>query len=249
MSEGVSVVRRDSYSESSSSNEKMKKQPQQYVSEVRPSPQPVYYPPPPPPRFANPTSLGMLAYGTVFLCSSLITLGTGNVHTPNMVLVFAMFYGGIMQTLVGMWSFFLGNTFGGVVFSTYGGFNFTYGALYLPRIGLAQAYSVNGVVTEEFTHAIGIFLAIWCWITFLFCIGSLRTTLSVVFTLGSTVCALACLSASTFTGNAHLNTAGGALGIVATFGAYYGGLSSLYSGECTFKAIRLPPLVLTFENA
>ncbi|EPQ61242.1 hypothetical protein GLOTRDRAFT_69567 [Gloeophyllum trabeum ATCC 11539] len=185
----------------------------------------------------------MLAYGTVFLCSSLITLGTGNVHTPNMVLVFAMFYGGIMQTLVGMWSLFLG-----VVFSTYGGFNFTYGALYLPRIGLAQAYSVNGVVTEEFTHAIGIFLAI-CWITFLFCIGSLRTTFSVVFTLGSTVCALCCLSASCFTGNAHLNTAGGALGIVATFGAYYGGLSGLYSGECTFKAIRLPPLVLSYSNA
>lgn len=33
--------------------------------------------------------LGMLAYGTVFLCSSLITLGAGGVHTENLVLLFA----------------------------------------------------------------------------------------------------------------------------------------------------------------
>ena len=34
----------------------------------------------------------MLAYGTVILCSSILTLGAGNVHTPNLVLVFATLY-------------------------------------------------------------------------------------------------------------------------------------------------------------
>ncbi|TFK48695.1 hypothetical protein OE88DRAFT_1634211 [Heliocybe sulcata] len=202
-------------------------------------------PPPPPPRqYGNPTPLGMLAYGTVFLCSSLLTLGTAGVKTANLVLVFAMFYGGIMQTLVGMWEMFLGNTFAATVFATYGGFNFTYGALYLPEIGLAAAYSVDGVVTEEFEHAVGIFLAIWDFITFLFCIGSLKTTAPTVFTLGATVCALTCLSAASFTGNAHLNTAGGALGLVATAGAYYGAFSGFWSQESTLKMIRLPPIVL-----
>ncbi|KAH7909479.1 GPR1/FUN34/yaaH family-domain-containing protein [Hygrophoropsis aurantiaca] len=194
--------------------------------------------------FGNPAPLGMLAYGTVFLCSSILTLGAGNVHTPNLVLVFATFYGGISQTLVGMWEMFLGNTFSATVFTTYGGFNLSYGALYLPSIGIATAYSVDGVPTEEFYHAIGIYLGIWCLITFVFALGAIRTTAPIVATLSFTVLALACLSANAFTGNAHLATAGGALGIVASFGAYYGALSLFWTQQTTYSFIRLPPLIL-----
>ncbi|KIJ64165.1 hypothetical protein HYDPIDRAFT_112096 [Hydnomerulius pinastri MD-312] len=198
--------------------------------------------------FGNPAPLGMLAYGTVFLCSSILTLGAGNVHTPNLVLVFATFYGGISQTLVGMWEMFLGNTFSATVFTTYGGFNLSYGALYLPNIGLAAAYSVDGVVTEEFYHAIGIYLGIWCLITFVFALGAIRTTAPIVATLSFTVLALACLSANAFTGNTHLATAGGALGIVASFGAYYGALSLFWTQQTTYSFIRLPPLILAPSN-
>ncbi|KAI0941253.1 hypothetical protein AcV7_002871 [Taiwanofungus camphoratus] len=196
----------------------------------------------------DPAPLGMLAYGTVFLCSSLITLGAGGVHTENLVLLFATFYGGISQTLVGMWEFYLGNTFSATVFTTYGGFNFSYGAMYLPQIGIAQAYSVNGVPTEEFTHAVGIYMAIWCAITGLFCIGALRTTGPIVFTLGSTVIALACLSANCFHPNTHLNKAGGAFGLLATAGAYYGALSGIYTPHSTFRAVRIPPAVLAYAE-
>jgi len=199
--------------------------------------------------YGDPTPLGMLAYGTVFLCSSLLTLGTAGVKTPNLILVFAVFYGGISQTLVGMWEFFLGNTFSATVFATYGGFNFSYGALYLPQLGLVDAYTVDGVVTPEFTYAIGIYLAIWDLITLLFFIGALRTTLPVCFTLGSTVVALTCLSANAFTGNAHLGTAGGAFGLLATAGAYYGALSGFYSPHSTFRIVRLPPAVLAYQLA
>ncbi|GBE80167.1 GPR1/FUN34/yaaH family-domain-containing protein [Sparassis latifolia] len=198
--------------------------------------------------YADPAPLGMLAYGTVFFCSSLLTLHAGGVQSANLVLVFAVFFGGISQTLVGMWCMFLGDTFSATVFGAYGGFNFSYGALYLPQIGLAAAYSVDGVVTEEFSHAIGIYLAIWDAITLLFFIGALRTTLPVCATLGFTVLALTCLSANSFTGNPHLGTAGGAFGLCATAGAYYGALSGIYTRASTFKAIRLPPVVLAYQN-
>ncbi|PCH40790.1 hypothetical protein WOLCODRAFT_99308 [Wolfiporia cocos MD-104 SS10] len=209
-----------------------------YSEELSPEPRPAPVPQVAPPmhRIGNPTPLGMLAYGTVFLCSSLLTLGAGGVTTANLVLVFAMFYGGISQTLVGMWEFYLGT-----VFATYGGFNFTYGALYLPEIGLASAYSVDGVVTEEFTHAIGIYMAIWC-------IGALRTTIPIIWTLGMTVIALACLSANCFHPNPHLNTAGGAFGLAATAGAYYGALSGIYSRASTFEFVRLPPVVVAYTD-
>ncbi|KIJ11516.1 hypothetical protein PAXINDRAFT_15621 [Paxillus involutus ATCC 200175] len=135
----------------------------------------VVSPPTPPPQmhpcqsiYGNPVPLGMLSFGAGILCSSLLTLHVGGVYTPNLVLVFAIFYGGISQTLVGMWEMFLGHTFSASIFITYGCFNFSYGALYLPGIGIAAAYSVDGVPTEEFHHAIGIYLGIWSFITFLF---------------------------------------------------------------------------------
>ncbi|KAF9236543.1 GPR1/FUN34/yaaH family-domain-containing protein [Melanogaster broomeanus] len=198
--------------------------------------------------YGNPAPLGMLAYGTVILCSSLLTLHAGGVYTPSLVLVFATFYGGISQTLVGMWEMFLGNTFSATVFTTYGGFNFSYGALYLPQIGIAAAYSVDGVPTEEFYHAVGIYLGIWALITFLFALGALRTTLPIVVTLGFTVVSLVCLAANAFTGNAHLATAGGAFGIIAAFGAYYGTFSLFWTQQTTYSYIRLPPLIVAPSN-
>ncbi|KAG1897184.1 GPR1/FUN34/yaaH family-domain-containing protein [Suillus fuscotomentosus] len=213
-------------------------------------------PPPPAPQmqpfqrtYGNPAPLGMMAYGTVFLCSSILTLASKSVGQPNLVLVFATFYGGISQTLVGMWEMFLGNTFSATVFTTYGGFNLSFGALYLPQIGLAAAYTVDGVVGQEFYNAIGIYLAIWDLITFLFCdLGAIRTTAPIVVTLGFTICALTCLSINAFTGNPHFATAGGALGIIASFGAYYGALSLFWTQQTTFSFIRLPPLITAPSN-
>jgi succinate-acetate transporter protein len=207
-------------------------------------------PPPPVPQmqpyqrtYGNPAPLGMLAYGTVFLCSSILTLASKQVGSSNLVLVFATFYGGISQTLVGMWEMFLGNTFSATVFTTYGGFNLSYGALFLPQIGLAAAYT-----TEQYYYAIGIYLAIWDLITFVFFLGAIRTTAPIVATLGFTVCALSCLSANAFTGNPHFATAGGALGIIASFGAYYGALSLFWTQQTTFSFIRLPPLITAPSN-
>ncbi|KZT06534.1 uncharacterized protein LAESUDRAFT_736926 [Laetiporus sulphureus 93-53] len=199
---------------------------------------PEYHSPAPPPptplafQFGNPTPLGMLAYGTVFLCSSLLTLEAGGVTSANLVLLFATFYGGISQTLVGCMEFYLGT-----VFCTYGGFNFSYGALYLPEIGIAAAYPD----ATEFTHAIGIYMAIWC-------IGALRTTGPIIWTLGMTVISLGCLSANCFHPHAALSKAGGAFGLAATCGAYYGAISGFYTRDSTFETIRLPPVVLAYSN-
>ncbi|KIK79586.1 hypothetical protein PAXRUDRAFT_160948 [Paxillus rubicundulus Ve08.2h10] len=185
----------------------------------------------------------MLSFGAVILCSSLLTLHAGGVYTPNLVLVFATFYGGISQTLVGMWEMFLGT-----LFTTYGCFNFSYGALYLPGIGIAAAYSVDGIPTEEFHHAMGIYLGIWSLITFFFTLGALRTTLPNVCTLGVTVVTFSCLSANAFTGNPHLATVGGALGVTAAFGAFYCAVSSLWTQQTTCSFIRLPPFIIGPSN-
>jgi len=199
--------------------------------------------------YGNPAPLGMMAYGTVFLVSSILTLASKQVGgSASLVLVFAAFYGGISQTLVGWWEMWLGNTFSATVFCTYGGFNFTYGALYLPQIGIAAAYSVNGVIGKEFFNMIGIYLAVWDFITFIFLLGALRSTVPIIFTLSATIVALTCLAINSFTGNPAFATAGGAMGIVASFGAYYGAMTSFWTQQTTFSFIRLPHLSVAPSN-
>lgn len=50
------------------------------------------------------------------------------------------------------------------------------------------------------------------------------------------------------TANTHLNKAGGAFGLLATAGAYYGALSGIYTPHSTFRAVRIPPAVLAYAE-
>jgi len=45
----------------------------------------------------------------------------------------AIFYAGLSQILVGIQEWFIGNTFGSTVFSSFGGFWLSFGCLYIPQ--------------------------------------------------------------------------------------------------------------------
>jgi len=68
---------------------------------------------------ADPAPLGLAAFAlTTFLLS-----GHNATFIPDAVWVgFALFYGGLIQLLAGMWEFRNRNVFGATAFSTYGGF-------------------------------------------------------------------------------------------------------------------------------
>ncbi|GAA99866.1 uncharacterized protein L969DRAFT_84210 [Mixia osmundae IAM 14324] len=195
-------------------------------------------------KFGNPTPLGLFSFGTGFLCSSLFTLHTRGITTPNVGVAFFIFYGGIFQSLVGLIELICNaNTFAGTVFGSFGAFNLSYGALYLPALGIAAAYTdpATGLPSEEFNQAVGIYL--WCWfiVTTLFVIGALRTSVVVLSTLVFTALAFASLAASLNLDSQHALTAGGAFGICASICAYAAACAGFYTKETTFAFIRVPP--------
>ncbi|KAG1830685.1 GPR1/FUN34/yaaH family-domain-containing protein [Suillus subalutaceus] len=191
--------------------------------------------------------LGLISLGTVFLSLSIPTLAFGSVDPPSLIVVIATFYGGIAQTIVAVWEMSLGNTFSATVFATYGGFDFVYSAFCLPRIALAAADTVDGVVRQQLYNAIGIYLAIWSSITFLLLLGALQTNIPYVVTHACIVCALACLSLNAFTGHLHLAIAGGVLGIIASFSAYYSAFSFFWTQHTSFRFIHFPLMMAPFN--
>src|SRR5207237_9796921 len=68
---------------------------------------------------ADPAPLGLAAFAlTTFMLS-----GHNATFIPDVVWVgLALFYGGVVQLLAGMWEFRNRNVFGATAFSTYGGF-------------------------------------------------------------------------------------------------------------------------------
>ncbi|KAF7969188.1 hypothetical protein HWV62_27963 [Athelia sp. TMB] len=171
-----------------------------------------------------------------------------------------IFYGGICQFIVGLVEMFCGNTFGATVFCSYGALNLSYGALFLPALGVTAAYTVDGVLSPQYSQAVGLFL--WCWfvVTMLttvltrslqFVIGALRSSVAILSTLVFVALAFATLGTAEFTGSDAARISGGAFSICAAICAYWGAVSGFYGKDgagATFHSLNVPAVSLGYSQ-
>ncbi|KAF0369767.1 putative Membrane protein [Gigaspora margarita] len=172
----------------------------------------------PPPKIANPGPLGLSGFALTTFVLSIHNAGSSDVPTANVVLGLALFYGGLVQLLAGMWEFKTGNTFGATAFSSYGGF------------WLSFAYLVITMTPTTVTeHAIGIYLLGWTIFTFLLFIASFRTTagIMVLFLFLDLTFLFLCIGAFTATTTTVPTKIGGVLGIITALIAWYNALAGL----------------------
>jgi uncharacterized protein len=122
---------------------------------------------------ANPSALGAGAFAlTTFVLSVFNTGLVGNPLQQGSVLGLMLFYGGIVQLLAGMWEFRTGNTFGALLFSSFGGF------------WLAVWYLLTQTSLLTLTPSgVSLFLYAWAIFAALMFVASLRTTGAVAVTL------------------------------------------------------------------
>lgn len=198
--------------------------------------------PPPKNDFANPAPLGLSAFALTTFVLSLINCEARGVTVPNIVTGLAFFYGGAAQLVAGMFEIAVGNTFGGVALSSYGGFWGAWAALHVDAFGIAAAYEGE---EEMFAYALGIFLVGWFIFTFFMMLMTLKSTVaffSVFFLLSITFLLLAI---SEFTGKSAVKKAGGVFGLLTAFAAWYNayaGIATPQNSYITIKAIELPDL-------
>lgn len=197
--------------------------------------------PPPKHNLANPSPLGLSAFALTTFVLSLINCGARGVTIPNVVVGLAFFYGGLTQLIAGMFEIAIGNTFGGVGLSSYGGFWCSWAAIYVENFGISSAYTNE----EEFRYAVAIFLLAWFIITFFLMILTLKSTVaffSIFFFLSIT---FLLLSIADFKNSTPVRTAGGVFGIITAFSAWYNayaGISNAQNSYITVKAVHLPDL-------
>jgi len=186
---------------------------------------------------ANPGALGLFSFASTTFILSLINVQTRGVATPNVVVGMAIFTGGLVQLLAGMWEFPRGNVFGATAFSSYGAFWMSYATILIPASGILDSYAK--APPEELTNALGIYLMAWGMFTFLMLIAALRKNVSFILLFACLAATFVLLAVGAFTLKASISKAGGALGIFTAFVAYYCAMSELLVQEESLFSLPL----------
>jgi uncharacterized protein len=166
---------------------------------------------------ANPAALGLTAFGVTTVLLNL--RNAGYFELGSMILAMGMFYGGLGQIIAGIMEWKKSNTFGMTAFISFGLFWETLVALLiLPKLGLADATSANGMAA---------YFVMWGIFTFIMFIGSLKANRALQVVLGLLTVLFFLLAISEITGNANVLTIAGYEGLLTGFAAIYAGLGQV----------------------
>jgi hypothetical protein len=194
---------------------------------------------PVPESIADPGPLGLAGFAmTTFVLS---VFNSNVIHNPGLegvVLPLALFYGGTVQLLAGMWEFRRGNTFAALAFSSFGAFWLSF-FFYVKYVA---ATLLPGTSVYEAT---GLFLLAWTIFTAYMLIASLRTTTAIaaVFLTLTITFALLTIGALTSKGlaagvNNGWTHIGGWVGLLTALCAWYASFAGVTNS--TFKKVVIP---------
>jgi uncharacterized protein len=180
--------------------------------------------------WGNSAPLGLAAFAVTTFMLSMINAKLMPAAITPVVFGVAFMYGGIAQLIAGVIQFRTGNTFTGVLFSTFGAFWLSLFAIvqfFLKDIPAAHAGHALGL----YLYAFGIF-TVWIWL------ASFRTNVVVVVALAGLAATLFVLGAGNYYGSGLTIETGGYMGLAVAFLAAY--LSCAELCEASYKRSVLP---------
>jgi uncharacterized protein len=190
------------------------------------------------PAIADPVPVGIAGFAMTTFVLSCVNAGFfgGTAATP-MVLGLALFYGGLVQLLAGLWAFRRGETFAAVAFCSYGGGFWGSYFFLVYFIAPRLPASVAG-------NAIGLYLLGWLIFTFYMTIAALKTNLAILVVFITLTATYLLLALANFGINpSDLVNIGGYVGITCGVAAWYVAFAHVTSA--TFGRELIPTWPLT----
>lgn len=190
-------------------------------------------------QFANPSPLGLCGFAMTTFVLSMFNAQAMGIHTDNVVVGLACFYGGFAQFVAGIWEGVVGNTFALCALTSYGSFWLAFAAINIDAFGIVKSYSG----TEQLADAVAFFLVGWTIFTFMLTMCTLKSTVAFFSLFAMLTVTFALLAAGNFTGKVGVTRAGGVFGVITAFIAFYNafaGTATLTNSYITARAISLP---------
>ena len=160
-------------------------------------------------KLANPAPLGLAGFAFTTWMLSMHNAGWFTGDAVPMVLALAYVYGGSIQILAGVLEFPRGNTFGLVAFSSYGAFWWSF-ALFV------QFFAAKVPIAF-----LGWYLFVWGIFTFYMWIATFRMNVAVQLVFLTLWITFLLLAFGAWRHSAGLNHAGGYVGLITAFLAFY----------------------------
>jgi len=168
--------------------------------------------------FGDPGSLGLAAFALTTFTLSLFNAGIAPEALEPLVLPLALFYGGLVQLLAGMWEFRKANTFGATAFGSYGAFWLAF-AFFVQFV--EPDLEASGATEAQLKLATGIFLVGWVIFTAYMLFASLRTNGALIGVFATLLLTFLLLAVGDITGASGLVVAGGVVGLLTALIAWY----------------------------
>jgi succinate-acetate transporter protein len=182
-------------------------------------------------RFADPGPLGLAGFALTTFVLSVFNAGLVGAGAEGVVLGLALFYGGLVQLLAGMWEFVKGNTFGAVAFASYGGFWMSFWYL-VGHTDLSKA------TPNDVNHGLGVYLLAWTIFTLYMFVASARTSGAIMAVFGVLTVTFLFLAIGKFANSDGITKFGGWLGLITAALAWYGSFAAVTNS--TYKRVVLP---------
>ncbi|MEV7181374.1 acetate uptake transporter [Kitasatospora sp. NPDC093679] len=187
--------------------------------------------PAPPAVIADPGALGLAAFAMTTFVLSCFNASLVNESVVAVVLPLALFYGGIVQILAGMWEFRRGNTFAATAFASFGAF-------WLAYWGFVETVVPHLLRVHQLYQATGLFLLAWTIFTVYMTVAALRTTVAVLSVFVTLSLTFLFLTVGAFARSDTWTEVGGWAGLVTAVVAWYASFATV--ANATFKRTLLP---------
>ena len=176
-------------------------------------------------KLANPAPIGLLGFG---MTTVLLNLHNAGFYPLNsMILAMGLAYGGLAHVIVGIMEFRRGNTFGTVVFSSYGFFwcSLVF-LLVLPQTKIWDV-SENSPLQPTTSTAMAAYFFMWGLFTLLMFFGTLKTNRALQFVFLSLAVLFFLLATKELTASTDLGIIAGYEGIICGLSAFYLAISEV----------------------
>ncbi|ODQ60497.1 hypothetical protein WICANDRAFT_30599 [Wickerhamomyces anomalus NRRL Y-366-8] len=187
----------------------------------------------------NPVPLGLSGFAICCFVVSLVNCQARGVTNPKIIASAALFFGGVIELIAGLFCLVIENTFAATALGAYGGFWLGFGGILLDSFGIASSYAT----TEEYTNALAFYLTAWVIFSFMLWLCTFKSTWPFFILFLFVWVFLMFLAIGYFINSTAMIKAGGVVGLLATFNAFYiiyAGVADSTNSYITIKATPMP---------
>ncbi|WP_037911011.1 acetate uptake transporter [Actinacidiphila yeochonensis] len=179
---------------------------------------------------ADPGPLGLAGFAATTFVLSAFNAHLIDQNLLTVVLPLALFYGGLVQLLAGMWEFRKGNTFGATAFASYGAFWLSYAGYVKWIVATLPASTAH--------QATGLYLLVWAIFTVYMTVAALRTNAALLAVFTTLSLTFILLAVGEFAQSTATTKIGGWLGLVTAVLAWYASFAVVTNS--TWKRVVVP---------